>query len=110
MFKKWINYFKKKPTVDEIPIIEKVESIQEQPLSEEEPVAAVLLPEPVNPYLIKTEKVGYRCANIHISSGGFQKTTYSGRYIYTEETLLPVRQENPTVLEELSESPRLPLI
>lgn len=100
MFKQFFNRFKKaRPP----------ESIAEEPVFEElEPQEVEEIEEPENPYLIKTQKIGYKHAFINFSMTGQHDVNYHGAYEYTEETLLPIRQDSTNPILEEPEEPHLP--
>lgn len=98
MFNHFFNRFKKaKP----------LEPIKEEPVIQEF-VIEKQSEEPENPYLVKTKKTGYKNVFINISMNGHHETTYHGAYEYTEERLLPIRQDSTNSIPEEPEEPHLP--
>lgn len=98
-----INYFK--PSVV-------IASLEEPVLIEPEELVEILSEEePENPFLVKTEKIGYQHAFVNISSrGNFSRVNYSGMYKYTETEHLPIRQEVVIDRENEPKVPTLPEI
>lgn len=103
MFKQFFNRFKK---------VNLPESIIEEPVFEDVEPEEIEEPEnePENPYLVKTKKTGYKHAFINLSMTGRHDVNYHGAYEYTEETLLPIRQDSTNPIPEEPEEPHLPEI